>query len=170
MKREESREPGSLHFHYDREKRRESLSDRMKQPKRKGFLRGNRSLLITLLDLSILLILFAIVWGFFGSGARENRLEGYQLTCRAVVYNDQVLVSLRVAPADDEVFGDTIRASFRYPGGTSRTEVSDILPSSGEDERVLRAALPLDPDARKVEVDVYIGESSKTISSRVDQE
>ena len=170
MKQEESRDPGELHYHYDRAVRRAGLPERLRQTRPKGFLRGNRSLVITLLDLSVLLILFVIVWFFVRSGGRGDALEGYELAARGVVFGDRVFASLSLEPQNEEVSGGIVSAAFGFDAGAAEVTVTDVLPEPGEEARVLRTSIPLDPEAKQIVILVRIGEEIKEVTADLEPE
>ena len=170
MKSEETREPGKLHFHYDREQRRRSLPERIREPRPRGFLRGNRSLVITLIDLFVIAVLFVIVWFFLRSGNRSDTLEGYHFDLRAVAYDDRVFVTLTIDPRENDLDGGLVQANLRYEEGGIKLTLSDVLPVSEEGNRNLRASIPLDPEAEKIYADLFIAETSLTIQAKIDRE
>lgn len=149
---------GDLGFHYDREER---LGDRgEREPEQGGIFRRNRSLAITLLDLLLVLIIFALYMIFFRPGASDAlaRLDGYEVDASAFVFEAEVYVTVTVELTDSEAVRDGEQSLVRleFPDGTSST---DVLPSDRDFPTTVRHVVPLealgrgDPDVVPVEFD-----------------
>ena len=134
---------GDLGFHYDRDER---LGDRgEREPETGSIFRRNRSLAITLLDLLLVLIIFALYMVFFRPGASDAlmTLDGYAVDGSAFVFDDDVYVTVTVELEDGEAVregGDTL-VRIEFPDGTSTT---DVLPSDPEFPTTIRHVVPLD--------------------------
>jgi len=119
---------GDLGFHYDREER---LGDRgQREPEQGSIFRRNRSLAITLLDLLLVLIIFALYMVFFRPGSSDAlvRLDGYAVDGTAFVFEAEVYVTVTVGLADEVAVreGEDSLVSLEFPDGTVTT---DVLPS-----------------------------------------
>jgi len=149
-----------LHFHYNREDRL-SMDGAPDLSKRKGgFLKGNRSLTILLLDILLLALIAFVVIGLFQRSSHKGKLEGYSLTLSALAYQDAAYVtltleSLKAAAAPPRVF-----VKFYLSGSDEELFVSDVLPFKEDEKIVLKGSLPLYGDEEEVLAEAKIGDKS----------
>jgi hypothetical protein len=170
--REESRDPDIPKYHYDREKRLASLPDRIRDrpKKKKGFLRGNRSLVITLIDVAFLVMLFAvfsIVSRFMGD---NTVLPGYTVTAKASVFGERVLVSATVKARDAKEEAVLVRVRISYPEGGGRIELDDFLPAEDGAQQIYRGSLARDETQTQVEIDFFTDAARGSITTRIKDE
>lgn len=146
---------GDLGFHYDREERMGDRGER--EPSRGGIFQRNRSLAITLLDLLLVLIIFALYMVFFRPGANDAlaRFDGYTVDGSAFVFETDVYVTVTVELSDDGVVrddgvdredrvvqggGETL-VRLEFPDGTG---VTDVLPSDPDFPTTIRHVFSVD--------------------------
>lgn len=163
---------GRPEFHYDREERLKRRG-RQEEPTKGGIFRRNRSLAILLLDVVLIVILY-LVLQFFVFGVEDRHTAfGCRFVLRAVAFEDQVLVSLRITrrgePADGA--GSLVAAAvFGLEGADLRWEDADLLPSEPDEPRYLRARLPRREDAGRATASVQVGDERFELSAPVEQE
>ena len=166
---ERSRRP---EFHYDREDRLNRRS-RREEASRGGIFRRNRSLAILLLDVVLIVILYLFLQFFvFGAEDRHTAL-GCRFVLRAVAFEDQVLVSLRITRRDAPKEGAeslVATAVFGLQGSDVRQEDADLLPSDPDEPRYLRTRLRRREDAERATASVRAGDTRFELVAPVEQE
>lgn len=167
----ETHSPGEFHYHYDREKREQMLSEQTKNVLKKSkFLTLNRRNLIILADIAII-ILFSMIFIPFGMSGKKNANfdGGYRAVFKASEFDSRALLSVRVSSeADTESQDETIKVVFSVEGQDKAVEKLDLLPISADEPRYLRAEFPLENKGRiKVFAEVEIGGKTKELSSSV---
>ncbi len=168
--KEESRSPGEMHFHYNRDERMAKLPEHIGQKSRRGFLRGNRSLIITLLDvlfLVILVVIFSVVMRMQGD---TTIIPGFSITARAVAFDDRVLVSIKAVAKRDHEEEVQVRIRLGYEEIARWIEVDGFLPAAKGEEQVYRSALDIEPTERKIVVYFYSQDNEGSMSTRVTRE
>lgn len=168
---EETREPGTVRYHYNREERRASLPDHLRDTsKKKGILRGNRSLLITLIDVVFLVMLVIVISVFYRVRGDGNILQGYAVSAGAITFGDNVLVSVKVKAREDRVEAQPVRIRIGYPAGGTRIELSGFLPEAGGVEEIYRGSLPLSPEQTQIRIDLFADETTGSMTVRIREE
>jgi hypothetical protein len=134
-------------------------------------LRRNRTLLIILLDLIIVMILGVFLVRFLYARVNRADLEGYSVVLRGVRTEAMVLATLTitnteaVSAAQQSVF---VRFSLeRNPDEEDSTYVSGLAPPERGGERILRAAIPLagaDASSEVLYAEVRIADSRERLS------
>ena len=165
--KEETREPGEPQFHYNREERTALLPDSIRDRQRNGVFRGNRSLLITLIDvvfLVILVLVFSVVSRVMGDA---TIIRGYSISAKASVFDDRVLVSIKIRAKKDFEIAEQLRIRISYPEGNERVEVGDFLPERAGKEQIYRGALPHDAGQRKVVIVFFAGANRGSMTATI---
>ena len=160
-------------YHYSRQDRL-SMASAPRFPERKGgIFRRNRTLLIILLDLVIIMILGVFLVRFLYARVNRAELEGYRVVLRGVRTEEVVLATLTVTNTTAAPMGQkTVFARFsleRNPDEEEATYVSGVV---GEGERILRAAIPLSASSASAEVlyaEVRIGDSRERLSAGLER-
>ncbi|MFW5694399.1 MAG: hypothetical protein ACOCYB_04475 [Alkalispirochaeta sp.] len=162
----------SVHFHYNRAER-EATRRRVWTPPTGGFFRRNRALTLTLIDVVVIIVLFAIVMFVVGPMSSRASLGDYVVSAEAVSFDQEILVAVTVidseadspagTPSDDVV---TVRVGD--------ADVSDLAPSIS-DRRTIRLRTALDavrPSLRgdTLMVEVQIGNREETLRVKVSGE
>lgn len=147
---------GDLGFHYDRDER---LGDRgERKSEQGGIFRRNRSLAITLLDVLLVLIIFALYMVFFRPGASDAlvSVDGYTVDGSAFVFETDVYVTVTVELEDGEGVrdGDDTLLRLEFPDGTTAT---DVLPSDPEFPTTVRHVFDRDALGRGEPESVPVG-------------
>ncbi len=141
---EEVREKGPrTAFHYSREER---LSMRQGEPNEspKRWLRGNRHLIITFIDLVIVLGLLLLYLFFLRPAAARANVGDFRITGRAFAYGQETLVTLTIVSREraDTAAAETARIATRQVQIDAAGETFyELLPAPGEELRV-RFAVP----------------------------
>ena len=133
MKQEETRGTGSPHFHYDRSDRLASDECETKPPE--SFIKRNRTWLITLADIVLLLIMFVLYRLFLTPHPERERLEGVEFRLESFLFEDELYVTVEVERLDtDTEIGDpVIRVAF--PDGST---VEDVVPEQSGQIHTIR--------------------------------
>lgn len=161
---EEEQPPG---YHYSRQDRL-SLPTAPRFPQKGGgIFRRNRTLLILLLDLVVVMVLGVFLVRVFYSQVNRADLEGYSVVLRGVRSQETVIATLTVANSSSEsqqrVF---VRFSLvRKPGEEESTYVSGMAPAERGGQRILRAAVPAEDSPEVLYAEVRIGDTRKRLST-----
>ncbi len=167
----ESHTPGEFHYHYDREKREQMLSEETKKVLKKGkFLTLNRRNLIILADIGII-ILFTMIFVPFSMNGKKNASfdGGYRAVFKASEFDSRALLSVKISSESDIESQDSmVRVLFSMEGQDMTVEQLDLLPVSADEPRYLRAEFPIEgADRIKVFAEVEIDGKSRKLSSAV---
>jgi len=159
-------------YHYSRQDRLSMATAPRFRERGGGIFRRNRTLLIILLDLVIVIILGVFLVRFLYARVNRADLEGYSVVLRGARTEETVLATLTitntaaVSAAEQSVF-----ASFsleRNPDEEDVTYVSGLAPRQRGGERILRAAIPLSGSSASSEVlyaEVRIEDSRERLST-----
>ena len=154
----ETSSPDELQFHYSRAERLgrdEQASDEKRSGLFGRLFTRNRSLLIVILDVLLLLLMFILLQFVFRPGMATKRVEGYRFTITAFVFDSEVYAAVEaVARSDrDASSGESTLVTLRFPDGS---EVTDVLPARAGESIVVRSVFANagDDDSPRVVVDV----------------
>ena len=164
---QESKEPGEIRYHYNREERMAALPDHVREPGRKGIFRGNRSLLITLLDVAFLILLVAVFSVISLMTGNAGAIPGYSASAQASQFDDRVLVSVKMVAREEHDTAEMLRIRIRYPEGSEVVEVSGYLPTEKGSEAIFRGALAYDAAQSRLVLDLSSGGSRGSLKERV---
>jgi hypothetical protein len=163
-------------YHYSRQDRLSMATAPRFRDSGGGIFRRNRTLLIILLDLVIILILGLLLVRFLYARVNRTDLEGYSVVLRGVRSEEVILATLTVtktassAPAEQQTI--YVRLSLeRNPAEADSTYISDILPRERGGERILRIAIPVSPSAAASKVlyaEVRIADSRRRLSAGIE--
>ncbi|MEX2445287.1 MAG: hypothetical protein WD492_16940 [Alkalispirochaeta sp.] len=163
---------GAAHYHYNREER-EASRQRVWTPPSGGFFRRNRALTLTLIDVIVVLVLFAIVMFVVGPLSSRASLGDYRVSAEAVHFDGEILVAVTVTdPQFEERSGPPPGSAITVRVGEN--EVSDLVPSLSA-QRTIRLRTSLEavrPSLRgnTLPVHVRLGERDVTIQANVSGE
>lgn len=173
-KQRETRYPGELYFHYNREDRlksvRPEITSRLEGCKpKKGLFRKNRTLMIILLDVLVIILLYFILMPFLNKRAQTAELAGYEMKLRAFLYEDTTFVSLGITHtgAEGNADGELAHVRFYLEEGENGVEVIDILPEGLEEERILRTQLEGGKKKKRVYAEVRIRGETETLRTEI---
>jgi len=169
---DEIREQGGRKvFHYDAQERLAMRSSQPGVPKKTTWLRGNRSLIITLIDIVIVVILFIIYLVFLRPMAGTEKLGPFTVSGSVFRYDDELLVSLSIVSREKP--DDPSPVFPRHVTLTVQNEeIVDLLPGPGESETV-RFRLPdrsFDKNGEVLRIAVQIGTETGSVSIPVSSE
>ena len=155
-------------YHYSRRERLEAASAPRYPARGGGIFRGNRTLLIILLDLIIVLILGLLLMRFLYARVNKAELEGYSVELRAVRLEQVVLATLTVTNRRAESAAEqTLYARFslkRNPGEEESTYASWPAPREAGKQRVFRTTIPFFEPSRVLYAELQIGDSTERVS------
>ncbi len=170
----ESYSPGDSHFHYNREERHRYLSPEItNRTKKKGIFKGNRGLIILLIDVLLILLLYFILNPLLQGRASSSDFMGYEVRLRAFFYEDEVFISLRFTAedpteaAEGAPAGPPTRVLFSLEGGETVVEETDILPVGEGDERVVRTRMTPTGKPESARAEVSIGEETIVLETDI---
>ena len=141
----ETRAPGQFVLHYDREER---LSRKQrKAPESGGFFTRNRSLLIVLFDIVLVLVMFGLYLLFFRSAPTSTEMDGFIVDGNAFVFDSEVYLTISITRGSNATLNpqDDMLVELSFPGGTAVID-----------------ALPIDPDHPATIRHVVAGESARS--------
>ncbi len=135
-----------------------------------GIFRRNKSLVFILVDVVFLVIIFIVVMMVTRLRGDAELLPGIGVKARAVVYGDQVLISVTLKSLNEGEANRPLRINLGYPGGGPRVELSDFLPQGEGQTNVIRGALRYIADRRMVKIDLVTAEKSTSMTAKIKQE
>jgi hypothetical protein len=159
-------------YHYSRRDRLSMATAPRSREKGGGIFRRNRTLLIILLDLVVILILGVFLVRFLYARVNRADLEGYSVVLRGVRSEEVVLASLTITnKAAVSVGQQSVFLSLsldRHAGEEELIYVSELAPPDRGGERILRATVPISdsrPSPDVLYAEVRIGDSRKRLSA-----
>jgi len=163
----ETSERGQYEFHYNREERLSMSPDLENAGQRKGWLRGNRSLIILFIDIFVIVILFTVIYPFITNNAGAVRMDGYSAALKAFRYDNTIFVSLKVVEVQKEhaaVPGTAFRARFE---SGERFQLGEGFLPSGDNETILRGTMPDYRGSSEVKATVEMRGEKREITVRI---
>ncbi len=137
--------------HYDREERLAMMPEALikLKTKKKGFFRNNKSLVIMLADIVLLLLLFLAFLIYSKISSNTSTINNYNFVLKGYVYDSKALISLTIlntldsssAVSESKPFEATITLSGHKD---FYKKVYDIMPDPKNREITMRAAIPLE--------------------------
>ncbi len=124
--------------HYDREERLALKQEQKPEPV--GLFARNRSLIIILLDIVLVLVMFVIYLLFIRPGTAASEIDGFVLEGGAFVFDTDIYLSLTIRRTTDAVLlegADTL-VRVTVPDGS---EITDTLPTDPEHPITIRHVL-----------------------------
>ena len=162
-------------YHYSRQDRLAMAAAPRFRDSAGGIFRRNRTLLIILLDLVIILVLGLLLVRFLYARVNRADLEGYNVVLRSVRTEEVILATLTVTKTASAAAAEqTIYVRFsleRNPDEADSTYISGALPRERRGESILRAAIPRSPSSVSSEVlyaELRIGESRRRLSTGIE--
>jgi len=129
---------------------------------RKGVFRGNRSLIIVLLDVLFIVLMFIIFRVFLYKPQSSTTMQGYAVELRGRVIEENVFAVATIENQDAEEPGEVAHLTFRLGGEEQR--LSTPLPVERGSVEEAGVLFPYtDPEAR-IEVSVRIGDQERRLS------
>jgi hypothetical protein len=155
--------------HYSREERLAMPGAPSPRQRPKGFLRGNRGLVILLIDVAIIAIMAIIYRQFLFSPAYEGELSGYRFTLRGFALQSRVVAELLIEPIGGggraetaSPQADRVYAVFRAGDGEMRL-AADL---TGE-AATLEGAVLGSEGAEELVAEVSVGQTSLVLRRRL---
>jgi hypothetical protein len=166
-KSEEYRNPREYTYYSDLNP--DTADSKQKPKKQKGLFR-NRSLIILLLDVALLLLVF-LFYQIFARGAQDTvSIGNFKYSLSAFSFEDTVYASLRILnTAQEAEQGKTADIVFRY-GNTETSDRTVLLPPAPGGEEYIRALLERNSEHGTVTALIQTGEDSAGITARIRQE
>ena len=140
----ETSNPDELQFHYSRAERLGRDEDAADE-RPKGLFKRNRSLLIVVLDVFLLLLMFVLLQFLFRPGTTSKRVGDFTFTVTAFVFDNEVYATVEALALSDwnATSGESALLTLRFPDGS---EVTDVLPSAAGESTVVRSVFAYDGD------------------------
>jgi hypothetical protein len=162
-------------YHYSRRDRLSMANAPGRRDSGGGIFRRNRTLLIILLDLVIILILGLFLARFLYARVNRADLEGYNVVLRSVRAEGVILATLTITrTASRSAAGQMVYVRFsleRNPEEGDSTYVSGLGPRVRGGESVIRAVIPPSPSSASSDVlyaEIRIGDSRTRLSTGVE--
>ncbi|MFP4364793.1 MAG: hypothetical protein ACLFR1_13105 [Spirochaetia bacterium] len=142
-----------IQFHYNREERLSRAGGTLKEGlEKRGFFQKNRSMVILLADIGIIMLIYIIISILFPGWNSSSAFPGYQLRLNAFYYNNQTLIALSVT-ADDEAPENPALVTVHFKdeaGGFSTEAIMDLMPQPGQTRYFRVQTEEIGPDDRVV--------------------
>lgn len=167
-----AQESESSHYHYNRAER-EASRQRVWTPPTGGFFRRNKALTLTLIDVIVVLVLFAVVMFVVGPLSSRGTLGEYRLSLEAIHFDGELLVAVTVTDTEfGERSGPVSENVITVQLGEDA--VSDLVPSLSP-ERTIRLRTTLEAARSNLRGDtltvkVSLGEQAETLRAKVSGE
>jgi hypothetical protein len=161
-----------LHFHYSREQRLSmpNAPDLAMRGK-KGILKGNRSLVILLVDVLLIFILFVVYRYFFYRPSYIGDLSEYTVTLRGMAVSDRVIASVRVARRQESVTqAEPGRVYVRFLLKDEEIRLSEELPTIRGAAVELTASLLIPGKGQQLHAEVQIGDKTINLERRLERD
>lgn len=160
------------HFHYNRAER-EATRQRVWTPPTGGFFRRNRALTLTLIDVVVILVLFAIVMFVVGPLSSRASFGGYAVSAEALYFDDEILVAVTVTDTETDARIATPRDRV-VTVRLGEERVADLVPTMSA-SRTIRLRAPLESARSSLRGDtltvmVKLGEREETLRVKVSGE
>jgi hypothetical protein len=159
-------------YHYSRQDRFSMATAPRFRVKGGGIFRGNRTLLIILLDLVVVVILGVFLVRFLYARVNRAELEGYSVKLRGVRTEEVVLATITITNTTAASSGEqTVFARLSLVRNPDEEEATYISGLVGKGERILRAVIPLSASLASSEVlyaEVRIGDSRERLSAGIE--
>jgi hypothetical protein len=138
------------------------------RPARRGFLRGNRALIILLIDVVIIAILVLVYRQFLVRPADRADLAGYQVSLRAMLVSDGVFARVEIAGGPSAAGGGQVFVHLQ--AAQSEARLAGELPTAGT-ESSLETILPFaGAEPKEVKAEVRIGDGRVTLERRLNRD
>jgi len=141
---------------------------------RKGFLRGNRSLIILLVDIALICVLAIAYRVFFYRPPYVGELSGYSLTLHGMSLRDRIIASVGVdrASRDESVPPETNleRVFVRFLVLDEEVRISEKLPLGQGSSVELTATIFVRDAARRklLRAEIQIGEKKTVLEKQLE--
>lgn len=141
---------------------------------RKGFLRGNRSLIILLVDIALICVLAIAYRVFFYRPPYVGELSGYSLTLRGMSLKDRIVASVWVDRASREesvpAETDLERVFVRFLVLDEEVLISEKLPLAQGPSVELSATIFVRDAARRklLRAEIQIGEKKTVLEKQLE--
>jgi hypothetical protein len=154
-----------MNYRYSREERRAmdnapELASRL----RKGVLRGNRSLLIVLLDVLLIVFMFIIFRVFLYKPQSSAAMNGFEIELSGRVVGESLFAVATIRNEDGEGSAETAYLTFRL--GDDEQRLSSRLPAERGGVEEAAVLLPYADPEERIEVTVRIGDLERRLSAR----
>ena len=126
-----------------------------------GIFKGNRSLLIVLLDILLIVLMIFIFKQFIFGPSYQANLAGYRIDLRGYPVENGIMVVIRLAKkVQDAPEG---RAFLHFTLGKEEARESLLLPSLEDEPSELKTFLPMPKPEKELKATVRIGEEQRTL-------
>jgi hypothetical protein len=153
-------------YHFDRD---EYEKGRFTEPKsyKGGPFKHNRTLLITLLDISIIVLILLVVIPFVRKSYSVPDLNGYSLKLTNFQSNQEIFLNLSITNKnqDSNVGADLVDIEFYRGDSTDSILVNDLLPLPGE-SLTYRMNFPVD-DSEEASAKITINGESTVLNVKL---
>jgi len=160
-------------YHYSRKQRLSLFTAPRDRGRGGGIFRKNKTLLIILLDLVIILVLGLFLMRYLYAQVHRADLEGYSVVLRGFYSGGVVFATLTITNKGGiSTTGAMIFARFsldRDFDEQDTTYSSTTLPDDEEEQTILRVTIPAAEGAKVLYSEVEIGDSAKRLSTGLER-
>lgn len=166
----------NFEFHYNREERlakaTKGVRERTLHPDKKvGLFKKNKSLLIILVDILIVIIFGAVLYPFLTNMAQNQEHEGYKFSIRGIVYDGAVLASLKVEKKKALDDGpEMVKIRFFTSENNSGDEIEAAFPSEIGETVIVRDTLAFDGEVSAVKAEIILGDKKHILETPLTEE
>ena len=135
MGTEEYRPKGDFVYHFNKDEMDRERNRITEPPKKSRPFRDNKTLLIILLDIGIIVLFALVIMPVLRKPYRVNDMEGYSVSLRAFHSKSSTYVTLEVLNKNDKskdyLGGELGKIEYYSKDGPSSDEITIILPEPG---------------------------------------
>ena len=158
-------------YHYNREERLSKNPNLPENPGKTGWLKGNKGLVIVLIEILVLVLVFALVYPFFARKKGEIEYEGYSFSLKALRFGNDVLVSVKILASAEEAksSSDLVFCDVLMQAGNVSLKERWPLPVPGR-EVIFRAVIEAPGPAKTLKAQIILGEKELFITCPIQEE
>ena len=163
MRGPESRQPGDINFHYNREDRESRLPEGIINRRQNGFFSRNRHLLLIFVDILIMTAIGMFLLPYLRGGDQEA--SGYRFSMNISLFDGTILTAVRAEPASgaaEENAECTIRI---LPQGRESRQYVYLIPT--DEKQIIRGRMPYVEGDRQVEAVIRISGEEITLKRKI---
>ncbi len=145
-----------FHYHYSRADRL-SIPGAPRLSGKRGILRGNRSLLILLLDVVLILVIVIATRLLAGSPATDRgRIADYSFVLRALAYENTVLATVTASKTSNTRTKGQVQIKFHFGEGGEEVYSTSQLPTSEQEPLTIATSIPWADGAKILRAEVSL--------------
>ncbi len=127
-----------FNYHYNREERLKTLSCEVKDRKRTGFLKGNKALIILLLDIVLIVIITVFIFPFINSISNAGHINGCSVLIKGFKFDGKTYLSVKIKRREERKENDSrgVKIEFYYEDSKILKLIHEVFPAKKNVERI----------------------------------